>query len=550
MELSLLYIDGSDYIRALKGGTIRLENHRDEVDQLNVFPVPDGDTGTNMFLTLQSAVKEGEKVEDKPLGKVAKAVSTGSLMGARGNSGVILSQIFRGLAIHLDNKERINAKDLALAFKSGARTAYEAVMKPVEGTILTVVREIGRGLEEESRQSDDIVKVLLAGVRIGYGTLEKTPLMLPVLREAGVVDAGGQGLLYFMEGFIEALAYENDITLDAFRHGWQTVAGEETAVKPLPALDFHYCTELLLKGEGLDLEQMRDILGNFGDSLLVVGDEELLKVHVHTNHPGRVLESCLQFGSLRDIKIDNMQEEVHQHDNDWLMPAGVMGAEQPPPDQLGLVAVGSGAGVIEILKSLGVNQVVEGGQTMNPSTKDLLKACQQVEAPAVIILPNNSNVILAAQQAALLEEEKEVVVVPTRSIMQCITALIAFRPDGPLADISQAMEAEIERVGFAEITQAVRDSALNGLDIKTGDIIGIIKDKVEVKAESNQAVAQAVLERMVNADSELITLFYGADVEEAEAMELKDLLQGVYTDCEIEVHYGGQPHYRYYISVE
>lgn len=542
--MSLLYIDGSDYIRALKGGTVRLENNRDEVDQLNVFPVPDGDTGTNMFLTLQSAVREGEKNQDKPLGKVAKAVSTGSLMGARGNSGVILSQIFRGLATHLENKEKVNAKDLALAFKSGSKTAYEAVMKPVEGTILTVIREIGRGLEEESKRSDDIVKVLLTGIRSGYTTLEKTPLMLPVLREAGVVDAGGRGLLYFMEGFSEALAYEGDITPETFRLGWTAVDEEKQDLTPLPLLDFRYCTELLLKGNGLNLEQIRRNLDNLGDSLLVVGDEKLAKVHVHTNHPGRVLESCLQLGSLSDIKINNMQEEVHQHRNNWPDP------EHSSSRQVGLVAVGSGPGVIKILKGLGVDEVVEGGQTMNPSTEDLLKACGQIKAPAVIILPNNSNVILAAQQAALLAEEKQIEVVPTRSVMQCITALIAFKPDGQLADTARAMEAEIKRVKSAEITQAIRDSALNGLDIKTGDIIGIINDRIEIKAEDNEKAVQAVLERMIDEDSELITLFYGADIGEDEALQLKTLLEGIYVDCEIEMHYGGQPHYRYYISVE
>lgn len=548
--MSLLYIDGSDYVRALKGGTIKLENHRDLVDQLNVFPVPDGDTGTNMFLTLQSAVREGEKIQDKPLGKVARAVSTGSLMGARGNSGVILSQIFRGLAAHLENKEKINAKDLALAFKSGSKTAYEAVMKPVEGTILTIIREIGRGCEEECKRSDDIIKVLLAGIRTGYNALEKTPLMLPVLRDAGVVDAGGQGLLYFMEGFAEALAYENDITPDAFRLGWQVDDEEKPISAPVPILDFRYCTELLLKGSGLNLEKIRNTLENLGDSLLVVGDEKLVKVHVHTNHPGRVLESCLQLGSLNDIKINNMQEEVHQHKNNWPLQNNVMDPEQPPSRQVGLVAVGSGPGVIEILKSLGVDEVVEGGQTMNPSTEDLLKACRQIDTPAVIILPNNSNVILVARQAALLAEDKDVQVVPTRSVMQCITALIAFQPDGQIADTTQAMEEEIKRVKYAEITRAVRDSALNGLDIKMGDIIGIINDQIEIKAERNEAAVQAVLERMVDEYSELITLFYGADVNEGEAGELKTLLQSIYEDCDIEMHYGGQPHYRYYISVE
>lgn len=549
--MSLLYIDGSDFVRALKGGTIKLESHRDKVDQLNVFPVPDGDTGTNMFLTLQSAVREGEKSQDQPLGKVARSVSTGSLMGARGNSGVILSQIFRGLAIFLDHKEKVDAKELSQAFKAGARTAYEAVMKPVEGTILTIIREFGRGCEEEAKRNDDIVKVVMAGIRNGYSALEKTPLMLPVLREAGVVDAGGQGLLFFMEGFAEALAFDNEISLEGLRLGWRPTVEEKTApVEVVPQLDYRYCTELLLKGQELNTNTIKNNLSKLGDSLLVVGDDQLIKVHVHTNHPGRVLELCVQMGSLNDIKINNMQEEVHQHRNNWAPQQNSLPAPETGISTVGLVAVGSGTGVIEILKSLGVNQVVEGGQTMNPSTEDLLKACQEIKSTAVIILPNNSNVILAARQAAMLAETQDVRVVPTRSIMQCISALIAFDPEGDLDEMVKAMEDEANRVKFAEITRAVRDSAINGLEIKSGDIIGIIGDTVKLKSPDEQSAVQAVLQHMVDDSSELITLFYGADTTDSEAQALKSLLQDSYTDYEVQVHYGGQPHYSYYISVE
>lgn len=549
--MSLLYIDGSDFVRALKGGTIKLESHRDKVDQLNVFPVPDGDTGTNMFLTLQSAVREGEKFQDQPLGKVARSVSTGSLMGARGNSGVILSQIFRGLAIFLDHKEKVDAKELSQAFKAGARTAYEAVMKPVEGTILTIIREIGRGCEEEAKKNDDIVKVVMAGIRNGYSALEKTPLMLPVLREAGVVDAGGQGLLFFMEGFAEALAYDNEISLEGLRLGWRPAVEEKTAaVEPVPQLDYRYCTELLLKGQELNMTTIKNNLSKLGDSLLVVGDDRLVKIHVHTNHPGRVLELCVQLGSLNDIKINNMQEEVHQHRNNWSPQQNSLPIPETGMAAVGLVAVGSGTGVIEILKSLGVNQVVEGGQTMNPSTEDLLMACQEIKSSAVIILPNNSNVILAARQAAMLAESQDVRVVPTRSVMQCISALIAFDPAGDLDEMVKAMEAEADRVKYAEITQAVRDSAMNGLDIKAGDIIGIIGDTIKVKSPDNQSAVEAVLQQMIDDSSELITLFYGADTTESEAQALKTVLQDSYADYEVQVHYGGQPHYSYYISVE
>lgn len=537
--MSLFVMTGNDFIRSIKAGCIKLEHNRDSVDLLNVFPVPDGDTGTNMYLTLMSAVREGEKNRDQPLGKLAKSVSMGSLMGARGNSGVILSQIFRGMARVLEGKEQAGAMDIAQALKAGADTAYEAVMKPVEGTILTVSREIGRACEAEAKKNDDIMAVLLAGIEAGHTTLARTPSMLPILKEAGVVDAGGRGFLFFLEGFVEGLAQEREIKLEQYRE--QTPA-EVTISREDIELDFQYCTEVLIKGQDLDPLDVRDHLAPLGDSLLVVGGDDLLKVHVHSNHPGKVLETCLQWGQLSDIKINNMLEEAHEHR---------LLVEEAGDNQksIGLVAVSAGDGVGEILESLGVDLLVEGGQTMNPSTEDLLNACNQVDAQTVIILPNNSNIIMAAQQVVELCGKK-VVVVPTRSVMQAITALIAYDAEGDIEAVVEEMTSHIDNVIYGEVTYAVRDSAVNGLTIKEGDTIGLIQDKVVLTSPNAEEAVVGLLKEMLNEDSELITLLYGEGITEDDAQALLERLQKEYPDKEIEVHYGGQPHYSYWISAE
>lgn len=537
--MSLSYITGNDLIRSVKAGCIKLEHNRDSVDLLNVFPVPDGDTGTNMYLTLLSAVREGEKNRDKPLGKVAKAISMGSLMGARGNSGVILSQIFRGLARIMEGKDQAGAHDLALALKAGADTAYEAVMKPVEGTILTVSREIARGCETEARNNSDIVAVLLAGIQAGHITLAKTPSMLPILKEAGVVDAGGRGLLFFLEGFVEGLAEDKEIKLEEYRE--QALPGMVTSGEDLQ-LEYQYCTEVLILGKELDPADLRDHLAPLGDSLLVVGGDDVLKVHVHSNHPGKVLETCLQWGQLSDIKINNMLEEAHEHRLN-------MEESRRTRKSIGLVAVASGDGVEEILASLGVDLVVQGGQTMNPSTEDLLNACNQVDAESIILLPNNGNVIMAAQQVTGLCDKK-VLIVPTRSVMQAITALIAYNPEGNVEEVAAEMTSQSQSVNYGEVTYAVRDASINGLNISEGDTIGLIKDQVVLTSTGPSEAVQQLLEKMVDEDSELITLLYGEGIDEEQAQELQQQLLEVFPDHEIEVHYGGQPHYSYWIAVE
>ncbi len=545
--MSLMRINGRDLVRSVKSGCIKLEHNRDRVDRLNVFPVPDGDTGTNMYLTLLSAVKEGEKNLDKPLGKVSRAVSMGALMGARGNSGVILSQVFRGMARILDGKDDADALELAQAFKAGADTAYEAVMKPVEGTILTVLREIAAGCEAEAKKNQDIVAVLLAGLKAGKIALAKTPSQLPILREAGVVDAGGQGFIYFLEGIVEGLAREKDIELGEYRE--PDLPQEERRLSTdLVSLDFQYCTETLIKGVALQVDDIRDHLQPLGDSMLVVGGDELVKVHIHSNHPGKVLETCLQFGQLSDIKINNMLEEVHEHIHEWQAEDSSAGPGEPSR-KIGLVAVAVGDGVVEILKSLGVDVVVEGGQTMNPSTEDLLIACEAVPAQAVILLPNNSNVIMAAKQAVELAN-RPLRILPTRSVMQAVTALIAFDPEGELDEIMAAMQEAMEQVQYGEVTHAVRDSQVNGLEIKAGDAIGLVADVIVLRADGEDEAVEKVLQQMVNEDSQLITVFYGSDMGPDQVAALQAKVGELFPDCELEIHYGGQPHYSYLLAVE
>lgn len=544
--MSLSSITGKDLVRSVKAGCIKLEHNRDRVDLLNVFPVPDGDTGTNMYLTLLSAVKEGEKSSEQSLGKLAKALSTGSLMGARGNSGVILSQVFRGFAKMLEGKDEARAIDLAQALKMGSDTAYEAVMKPVEGTILTVIREVAKACEAKARQSDDILAVLMEGIRVGEITLEKTPTMLPILREAGVVDAGGQGLIFFLQGMAEGVAQEKELSLDLYRDSKPSrVPGQ--AFGDLQ-LEYQYCTELLLLGKDLDSNDIKDHLAPLGDSMLVVGEDDLIKVHIHSNHPGKVLETCLQWGSLSDIKINNMLEETHEHL--LLLNASEAVTEpQAVPEKIGVVAVAAGEGLFLILNSLGVDQVVSGGQTMNPSTEDLLQACNRIKAENIIILPNNGNVILAAQQVREFSQTP-IFVLPTRSVVQGISAMVAYEPDGDIDAVKEAMQEIADSVKYAEITRAVRDSRINGLEINEGNIIGLVGDKIAAASTEMNEIIKSVLEKMLEDNNELISVFYGEDTTPEEAEKAIEYIKELYPGCEIESHFGGQPHYSYLIAVE
>lgn len=543
------YVKGTDLARMLKAGCINLERHKDRVNTLNVFPVPDGDTGTNMYLTLMAAAREVDKENASSVDKVAKAMARGSLMGARGNSGVILSQVFRGMARYLENKKQANPVELAQSIQAGADTAYRAVMKPVEGTILTVVREVARAAIDESRRGAGVAQTLQAALKHGNQVLARTPQMLPILNEAGVVDAGGQGFLFFLEGALEAWAADKDIALEK---GEPEPAGSPVQAEGDIVLDFRYCTEVLIRGEHLDTSIITQRLKDRGDSLLVVGDREMVKVHIHSNHPGLVLETCLEFGSLHDIKINNMLEEAlqrHERLATGLEPMVDAAATQPEPKNIGVVAVGVGQGIISILESLGVDQVVEGGQTMNPSTEDLAKACRMVKADQVIILPNNSNVIMTAEQVKYLCD-KRVEVVPSQDIMHGIAALVAFDPNEELPVVLQAMTEEMTRVKSAEVTYAVRDTVINGLEIHKGDIIGLVNGEVVVASDSVDEVVDKMLRDMVSEEDELITLIYGQEVAGEDAEKLKSRLEQEYPACDVEMHYGGQPHYHYLLAVE
>lgn len=533
--MGLRQIDGFDLARMLEAGCSFLEENKSKVDALNVFPVPDGDTGTNMFLTLTSAIKEIQKNPTGNIGAVGKALSMGSLMGARGNSGVILSQVFRGFAKELEGHEDADARLVAKALQAGSDTAYKAVMKPVEGTILTVVREAAKAALAAARTSEEIPEVLLAALEAARRTLARTPQMLPILKEAGVVDSGGQGFVYFLEGMITALTGETRAGQDySVTNIEQTVAGGD-------GQDMGYCTEVLIRGSNLRIEHIRQQLEPLGESLLVVGEEDLVKVHIHSNHPGKVLETCLQWGSLHDIKIDNLEEEAAARQE-------MLAQDSAPAKKVGLVAVCQGDGWREILSSLGVDKQVEGGQTMNPSTEDLLNAVNEVRAEGIIILPNNKNVILAAQQAAEIASIP-VRVVPTTSAMQAVAALVVYDPEAELDMVLESMTEEIARVKTGEVTVAVRDSQVNGLKISAGDHIGLVDDVVKVKADNPDDCVLGVLKEIAN-EGDLISIYYGAEVSEEQAVSLQSKVQEAFPDFDVEVHYGGQPFYLYQLSVE
>jgi len=531
--VGLQFIDGIDMVKMVQTGVAVLEKNKARVDALNVFPVPDGDTGTNMYLTLLSAAHEAEKRQDQHIGKVSKGIAMGSLMGARGNSGVILSQVFRGMAKELENKDRIDARGLAAALQAGSDAAYKAVMKPVEGTILTIVREVARAAAAASKKTDDIVEVMQAALESGNRMLERTPQMLPVLKEAGVVDSGGQGFLYLFEGMMKALS-SDEFAAAELQPAVQLPSDAETEPE---SLEYQYCTETLIRGFRLDIDRIKEELEPLGDSLLVVGEQDMVKVHIHSNHPGKVLEVCLGWGTLHDIKINNMEEETQARLESL--------AENK---NTGLVAVGQGDGWVRIMKSLGVDQVVSGGQTMNPSTEDLLRAVSETRARGVIILPNNKNVIMAAEQAMRMAD-KPVRVVPTTSITQAVAALVAYESDADLDQVAEAMTEEIGRVRTGEVTNAVKDSSINGLFIKEGDYIGLIDDKIVANGESADEMVLVLLESMAS-NGDLISIFYGADIDEETAMKLRELIEEKYPDYDVELHYGGQPFYHYLVSVE
>lgn len=524
-------------------GANNLENNKGPVNALNVFPVPDGDTGTNMSLTMQSAVKEIKAAKDNEVSTIADAAANGSLMGARGNSGVILSQIWRGFAKGLKNHATVDVKALTNALMEGSNTAYKAIMKPTEGTILTVIRETSEHAVKISDNFDDTVLFMEEIISKAKVVLERTPELLPVLKNAGVVDAGGKGLICIFEGMYYSMKSGELLELKKPAEAEQEVR-EERPIFKAEDINFGYCTEFFIKGKNIKLEKYRDEVSVLGDSLVVVGDEGLLKVHIHTNNPGKVLELALTYGELSKIKIDNMREQHREllvREEDY--------KASKPMEKYGAVAVAMGEGIYDIFKDLGASEIIEGGQTMNPSTEDILKSINNVNAETVFIFPNNSNIILAANQAKSLAE-KNVVVAPTKTIPQGISALMALDYDKNVEDNMMKIEKAISSVKSGLVTYAVRNSNYDGINIEEGNILGMVEGKIKGVGKDTLEVSRKVLEDMIDEDSSLISIYYGSDVTEEEAMKLSEEIGEYYSDCEIELHFGGQPLYYYILSVE
>lgn len=539
-DLHIELIQGLHLKNMIISGANNLENNKNLVNSLNVFPVPDGDTGTNMSLTMNSAVREINKSKDLGVDVIADLAANGSLMGARGNSGVILSQIFRGFAKALKNVKKIDASALADALMEGSNTAYKAVMKPTEGTILTVIRESAEFGIKIAKSSSNATDFLDKVIDKANETLSRTPDMLPILKQAGVVDAGGKGLIFILEGMHQYLVSGSIIQLS------EVIEEEvEEAAKPIyDDIVFGYCTEFFIKGKGLEPEEFKKKIVDIGDSIVVVGDENLIKVHVHTNNPGVIIEKALQLGYLSKIKIDNMRE---QHEELLLSEEDKL--ENRESKLYGVVAVAMGSGISRIFKDLGADEIIEGGQTMNPSTEDILRSVDKIEAENIIIFPNNSNIILAANQAKSLSE-KNIIVASTKSIPQGIGALMALDQDKSPSDNEKKISKAIGEVKTGLITYAVRNSNFDGVDIEEGNFLGIVEGKINAVGEEISEVINKVMDYMVDEDSSLITLYYGSDIEQEEATKLENDMGERYPDCDVEIHYGGQPLYYYILSVE
>lgn len=537
------YIEGKMLRDMFVSGANNLQNHKDLVDKLNVFPVPDGDTGTNMSLTISYAMKELAKVENDNITEIGKSLSKGSLMGARGNSGVILSQIIRGFSKSIEGKEQISTEDLAKAFKNGSDTAYKAVIKPIEGTILTVVRESGEYAIKASKKEKDLLKFLEMVIAEANNSLERTPELLKSLKEAGVVDSGGKGLVLIYEGMYEALKGNlikakdlNDSNVSEIKQAGTSINTED--------IKFCYCTEFILESNSISDTEIRDIMLKYGDSLAVVGDEGIIKVHVHTNDPGLVLQDALKYGQLVTIKIENMKL---QHENTLV--DNINEIAQPEEKEYGFIATSMGEGLAKIFKDFGVDYIIEGGQTMNPSTEDFMKAIDSINAKNIFIFPNNSNIIMAANQAKELSE-KNIIVIPTKNTPQGFTALVNFNADASVEENEQALMESLTMVKSGQVTFAVRDTVMNDVEVKEGNIIGIAEGKLMDAGESVDEITTSLVEKLVDEDSAIVTLFYGEDVTEDDANNLRDELEEKFEDLDIELYYGGQPLYYYLISVE
>ena len=535
-------VDGPLFKQALLGSLNWLAANSEEANRLNVFPVPDGDTGTNMLLTLQSAVEDIKDSSAAEVSKIAKLASHGSLMGARGNSGVILSQIFRGFARAVEGKSSLTPRELAAAFEEAANAAYRAVNKPTEGTILTVAREAGRSATAAAASPDATVPGVIAAAAAGArDAVLKTPSQLQILRDAGVVDAGGFGLQIILEGMLKTVE-ESAFAVSTT----QTVARPQPAqvALDLPEGGWGYCTEFLIEGNGLDVDVIRDQIEALGNSVLVVGEPELVKVHVHTDDPTRVITLAGGHGKVLKLNVGDMSIQHRR-----ILESEAAASRPPRPNGVGLVAVVAGRGLMDIFRGLGVDAIVEGGQTMNPSTQDMLVAIESVPDQEVILLPNNRNVILAAKQVTCLTKKK-VHIVETHSVPEGVAAVVAFRPDRSGADNVATMKAEAERVQTIEVTHAVRDTRSNGLRVKKGDVIGLINEKLEFSGADYAEVVNKALGKLGPDSYELVTLYRGEGASEDEVASLQSAIQSTFPGLEVEVQQGGQQHYPFILSVE
>ena len=560
--MSVERIDALMMKKCFLAGAKALEARKDYINELNVFPVPDGDTGTNMTMTIMAAVREINKITDVTVDNLCKAMSSGSLRGARGNSGVILSQILRGFTKELKGLEYLEVTDLGNSIQHAADTAYKAVMKPKEGTILTVIKAGAERSVELLMEGESQDMVAFAEKVVAYmeDTLKRTPDMLPVLKQAGVVDSGGEGLMTFVRGALAALqGKEVDLDIsgvDAKASPAITTGSSEDAAD----IKFGYCTEFIImleRDQDKVEKELKAYLQDIGDCVVVVADDEIVKVHVHTNHPGLAFEKALTYGSLTSMKIDNMREE---HQEKLIRDAETVAKQQAEEDQRedepkehkadGFVVVSAGDGLSDIFKDLGADEVIEGGQTMNPSTEDILQAVEKVPADTVYILPNNGNIILAAEQARNLAEDKKVVVIPSTNIPQGIAAMINFMPGQPAEENTQQMTEEMGNVKSGQVTYAVRDTRMDGQEIKQGDYMGIADKKIVAVEKGLPEVTVELVEGMIDEESELVSLYYGADVTEKDAEAVADLILKDHDDLEVEVQYGGQPVYSYFVSVE
>ncbi|MBT2660250.1 DAK2 domain-containing protein [Bacillus sp. ISL-45] len=556
--MSINVLDGKRFAEMVIQGANHLAANAKYVDALNVFPVPDGDTGTNMNLSMTSGAKEVKNNVQEHIGKVGSALAKGLLMGARGNSGVILSQLFRGFAKAIETKPTVNSVEFAAALNAGVETAYKAVMKPVEGTILTVAKDAARHAVAVAKNHESLIGLMEEVLKEAKASLNRTPDLLPVLKEVGVVDSGGQGLVFVYEGFLAELKGEKlSDSPSAMPNMNELVSAEHhksvQSHMNTEDIEFGYCTEFMVRLEGKEAfseENFRQDLSNYGDSLLVISDDEVVKVHIHSEQPGEVLTYGQRYGNLINMKIENMRQQHTDIVGESSTPLRTQAAESKKERrEYGIVAVSMGSGIAELFRSIGANAVIEGGQTMNPSTEDIIKAIKEVNARKVIILPNNKNIIMAAEQAAEVAEE-EVVVIPSKTVPQGMTALLSFNPSAEPGDNKEAMTEAMQHVKTGQLTYAVRDTSIDGLEISTGDFMGLADGKIVLKDPDKVKAAKELLDQMLDEDSEILTILKGEDASDEDVDSILEFVESNYGDVEVEVHNGEQPLYAFIFAIE